>query len=300
MATTKNLANKRGVMMILSPAKTLDLSPFTTSLSTEPSCDQVKTDIIANAMKSKTGEKLSSLLGLSAKLTKSVKKYWSEYELDSSTRDSDERKPAVYAFSGPAFKGLDVSTCSPEVLSYIQSYLRIIDPLYGTLRPLDLIQPYRLEMASKDILSKSEMEGHKTLASWWSESITKSLRKDLEDENDDDIFLINLASDEYAAAVNSSYLSKRIRYIKVVFQQDARVIAVHAKRARGLMVRYIAENSIEDLDTMKNFASEGYTFVPSRSKNDLLVFDRPKNWAEEGKRKANNHGSTGNKTKKKK
>lgn len=179
----------------------------------------------------------------------------------------------------------------------MQSNLRIIDPLYGALRPLDLIQPYRLEMASKDILSKSEIGSHKSLASWWSESITTSIINDLEIECNNDKVVINLASDEYSSAINSNNLSEKCRYMKIVFQQDGRVIAVHAKRARGLMVRYIAENYITDAMSIHKFDLEGYEFVSSRSKSDLLVFDRAKNWSEKGKRKEKNDGNVSSKKK---
>jgi len=152
-------------------------------------------------------------------------------------------------------------------------------------------------MASKDILKKSEIGSYKSLASWWSDSITTSLINDLEMECDNDKVVINLASDEYAAAINSNHLSDKCLYIKIIFQQDGRVIAVHAKRARGLMVRYIAENNITDAMSIHKFDLEGYKLVPSRSESDLLVFDREKNWSEKGKRKGKNGGNFSDKKK---
>lgn len=146
---------------------------------------------------------------------------------------------------------------------------------------MDLIQPYRLEMATKSILKDLDNDDdgnkYKSLASWWSSSVTNSISKDLEKKKENDgKFVINLASDEYSAAINPNLLPPNTNYVKVAFQQEGKVIAVHAKRARGLMVRYVAENQIIDLDHLKQFNVDGYIFVEDRSKDDMIVFDRPK------------------------
>lgn len=150
--------------------------------------------------------------------------------------------------------------------------------MYGSLRPMDLIQPYRLEMATKDIIkdiSSDSINGHKSLASWWSESITHSIANEL-NEKQNGKYLINLASDEYSSAIDKSLLPIGTQYVKVVFQQEGKVIAVHAKRARGLMVRYISDNQITNLDDVKKFDLEGYSFVEKRSDDCTLTFDRSK------------------------
>ena len=184
---------------------------------------------------------------------------------------------------------------------------------------MDLIQPYRLEMATKTIL-KDLMENndhgekghasssttattattatarnngrHKTLASWWSQSITNSIASNL--NHKEHKVLVNLASDEYSAAIDTDLLPSGSKFVKIVFRQEGRVIAVHAKRARGLMVRYIAENQITNLDQVKQFNEDGYTFVvessPSSSSScsddSILTFDRPK--VEKSKSKSSN------------
>ena len=163
---------------------------------------------------------------------------------------------------------------------------RIIDPFYGDLKPLDLIQPYRLEMASKNILPASQMKDHKSLASWWSSSIMDSILQDLEmmttqqqqpQQQHHEKVVLNLASDEYSAVMNPNRLKEcGVQYIKIVFRQEGRVIAVHAKRARGLMARYVAERGIVNVEDVKGFDLDGYSFVSSQSSEDSLVFDRKK------------------------
>jgi len=206
-----------------------------------------------------------------------------------------ETKPAIYTFSGAAYQGLDISTCSKEAVKYMQTNLRIIDPLYGILCPLDTIQPYRLEMVTKNVLSKKEMGEAKNLASWWKEKVCISLSNDLTQNNGS--VLLNLASDEYSAAVDASLLPPNVHCVKIVFLQEGRVISVHAKRARGLMVRYLSENGISNLDGVKGFHLEGYAWVESKSGDDILVFDRRKDWNAK-KSKDNKKGSERAKTNK--
>jgi cytoplasmic iron level regulating protein YaaA (DUF328/UPF0246 family) len=146
-------------------------------------------------------------------------------------------------------------------------------------------------MATKNILPASKMKHHKTLASWWSSSITDSILKDFkgrttknnESNHDDNVVVVveqivlNLASDEYSAVMNQDQLEEcGVQYIKIKFQQEGRVIAVHAKRARGLMARYVAEKGILDLKDVKGFDLEGYSYVSSKSSKDVFVFDRKK------------------------
>lgn len=153
----------------------------------------------------------------------------------------------------------------------MQQNLRIIDPLYGSLRPLDIMQPYRLEMATKKLFPKDDKL---KMADFWKPSVCESLANDLVPR--DTKILLNLASDEYSAAVDSAALPEGTRYIKVVFWEEGRTIAVHAKRARGLMVRYLAENSVESLEGVQEFNAEGYSFVPSKADDTTVVFNRKK------------------------
>jgi cytoplasmic iron level regulating protein YaaA (DUF328/UPF0246 family) len=180
-------------------------------------------------------------------------------------------KPCIYAFSGAAYQGLQASSMSESAMLYLQDNLRIIDPLYGVLRPLDAIQPYRLEMATRHVFPDNTTL---KLSSWWQPSVTARLSRDLRDRKD--MILLNLASDEYSAAVDVENLPESTRFVKVVFWEEGRVIAVHAKRARGLMVRYLAEHEVESVEDIKAFDVEGYSFVEESSDKTMLVFDRKK------------------------
>lgn len=151
----------------------------------------------------------------------------------------------------------------------MQRNLRIIDPLYGILRPLDLAQPYRLEMASKRIFPDDEKI---KLAEYWKTSVSEYLAADLILR--DSRIVLNLASDEYSAAVDASILPDGTRYAKVIFWDGGRTIAVHAKRARGLMVRYLSTHMAATIADVQKFDAEGYSFVESKSDETTLVFDR--------------------------
>jgi cytoplasmic iron level regulating protein YaaA (DUF328/UPF0246 family) len=165
---------------------------------------------------------------------------------------------------------LQASECDESALSYLQDNLRIVDPLYGVLRPLDRMQPYRLEMATKNLWKDKKIK----LADYWKDAVTQRLSQDLEARPDP--VLLNLASDEYSAAVDPNALPEGTKYVKVVFWEEGRVVSVHAKRARGLMARFLAENKSSDLKDVQKFAEEGYGFVDSKSDETTLVFDRRK------------------------
>ena len=242
----------------------LELAP------TVADCCPSRTLEIARAIRTRKESELVKLLGTAGQ-------YWSNFAETESDRDSADRKPCIYAFSGAAYQGLQVSDCGAAAVSYLQKNLRIIDPLYGLLRPLDRIQPYRLEMASKNVLLGDQKKIK--LADFWKDAITERLSQELQDRDpspSSSSILLNLASDEYAAAVSEAGLPKATAFVKVVFWQEGRVISVHAKRARGLMARYLAEKEATTLDDVRAFAEEGYSFVASKSDEQTLVFDRPK------------------------
>lgn len=279
--------SKRGIIMVLSPAKTLDLSPLSErKLSVDPIsvsygisqskndgtykpgelCNEERTKSICKVMKKKTGSQLKSLLGLSDALSKTALGYWTDFNADEYTKQSSELndnfKPAIYTFSGPAFKGLDPQTCTSSTLSYMASHLFILDPVYGVLQSLQSIQPYRLEMGVKLI-------GDEKLSNYWKDSVTTYLGKELvkntpagkEDKgrsNIDGPILANLASDEYSSSIDPALLPPNSIFLNVVFRHKGRVLAVHAKRARGLMARYISENECSTLDDVSKFDWENY------------------------------------------
>jgi len=267
-------SSPRGLLMILSPAKTMDLSPIGMPVSTtRPDCNAAQTAAVASAVKAAGKEKggFAKVLGISANLASLASKYWDDFVEDPSAPSiAPSAKPALFLFDGPAFRSINASSLSEEALMYLQSNLRIIDAVHGALRPLDMVQPYRLEMATKNI---NDTIG-KSLAKYWSPSVSKSISADLSGRNT--MVVLNLASDEYAAAVDQSMLPGGTRFVKITFQQDGKVVAVHAKAARGLMARYIAKQKLEDVEGVRDFNLEGYTFVKGRSSSEEFVFDRKK------------------------
>ncbi len=288
------------MILILSPAKTLDLTPLNTIQSkfepTIPNCNKALTRDVANAMKRHAGKgktHVAKLLGVSANIAATACQYWTDYSIIGENEETESKsesdmnnniiskgKPAIFTFSGAAYQGLDVNNGLCEnnnAMEYLQSSLRIIDPLYGSLRPLDSIQAYRLEMATKNIWDgANEKEHPKALSKFWKEAVTESISSDLKNMDTDTNIVVNLASDEYSAAVDESSLPSDTKYVKCVFKNDGRVIAVHAKKARGMMVRYLAENNVMDIEGIQNFDMEGYAFVESASSDDEIVFDREK------------------------
>jgi len=223
-----------------------------------------------------------------------IKKYWQDFTFDDAPSSSTSfSKPAIFSFSGAAYQGLNApqfletssDPISVKALSYLQSNLHIIDATYGVLKPMDQMQPTRLEMATKGLQldngsdQSSDKKKGTNLSEFWKPSVTNYLQKEIQSRPNpkNPIIVLNLASDEYSSAVHvPDLLEIEVKYIKAVFQQEGRVIAVHAKRARGLMVRYLATNQISIMEGIQQFNEEGYSYIPSRSTDEILVFDRKK------------------------
>jgi cytoplasmic iron level regulating protein YaaA (DUF328/UPF0246 family) len=177
-------------------------------------------------------------------------------------------KQALLAFKGDVYTGLDADTFSESDFAFSQKHLRILSGLYGVLKPLDLIQPYRLEMGTKLGNARGPNLYH-----FWDNKLTESLDKELES---DDNVLINLASNEYFKSVKVKSLKARM--ITPVFKDmkngQYKMISFYAKKARGLMSAYIIKNKLEEVESLKGFDSEGYCFNPDMSKGDEWVFTR--------------------------
>jgi uncharacterized protein len=276
--------------MILSPAKTLDLSTLSSSIFlnndnlpfTLPDCSLEKTAAIARIMKNMSKNELARALKLSPALAELTHTFYRdfqiEYILDGTTNLPESTKPCIFTYSGAAFQGIQINDCDVDTIKYMQENLRILDALYGLLRPLDRIQPYRLEMDTKSILPHGSTVPVAKLSAYWSEPIAASLTYELTRSNalDGQPILLNLASEEYSAAVRVALLPSHCRYIKVVFWEDQRVVAVHAKRARGLMVRFLSKHKATTLEDILKFDVEGYEYMASMSDRNTLVFNRSK------------------------
>jgi cytoplasmic iron level regulating protein YaaA (DUF328/UPF0246 family) len=260
--------------VILSPAKTLDL---TSALEkdepipwSQPDCDLEKTNAVKTCMQdhaSKATPHLAKLLGISKPLAERAQAYWKDFD----TNDDYTPQPCGFLFQGAAYQGLDIQTLNEDTasLEYLQHHLRIVDPLWGWLRPMDVIPPYRLEMATKNIFGDKQK-----LAAYWKPSIENILGDgDGDDDDENHAVIINLASDEYSAAVPLK------NAVKVIFRNKGRVIAVHAKRARGLYVRFLAQEKVTTLEDFwkatPEFTVEGYKYQEADSnQEDTVVYDR--------------------------
>ncbi len=250
--------------IIISPAKSLDFeSKVPTSLHSQPQFldDSVK---LNKKLKTLSRKKLSDFMGISDDLAAL------NYERNQNwclPFTPDNSKQAIFAFTGEVFRGIDVHTLDSDKIPLLQDRLRILSGLYGLLKPLDLIQAYRLEMGKKLKVGRTE-----NLYKFWGDKIAESLNEEL---SEDDLF-INLASSEYFKAVNQKVL--KVPMITPVFKDfkngQFKTIMTFAKKARGLMVRYIIDNNITTIDALKGFNVEGYGFDENRSTETELVFTR--------------------------
>jgi len=254
------------MLLLLSPAKKLDYdSPLGTSQHTEPLfVDEAKG--LIDVLKQKSVADVAKLMSLSDSLAElNVQRYaqWTPKFTQENAR------AAVLAFNGDVYEGLDAASLSEPQLQWAQEHLAILSGLYGVLRPLDLMQPYRLEMGTK----LANPEG-KTLYDYWKQTIAPYLNERL--SNDKQPVVVNLASEEYFKSVDQHTLTARV--IQCVFQDEKagvyKIISFYAKRARGLMARFVIENKINSPDKLTAFNLEGYVFAPEASSEDKLVFRR--------------------------
>jgi len=194
---------------------------------------------------------------------------WQRYQEFITPFNLDNAKQALLAFKGDVYSGLDAETFSDADLTFAQDHVRILSGLYGMLKPLDLMQAYRLEMGTKFSI------GHcKNLYEFWKSRVTETLIDDLKIQEHP--VLVNLASDEYFKVIHPKIL--RAPILKISFKENKsgtyKVIAIHAKRARGLMVNYVVKNRLDNTEDFKSFNSKGYVFNKALSSNQELVFCR--------------------------
>ena len=250
------------MIVILSPAKTLDLSPEDqVDLATSPMFLQ-EAEQLVNKLKRLSSKKIGTMMNVSP-ACRFESSAFSGMSLPFTKTNS---KRAALCFQGEAYRGWEPSSLKEDDLSFAQEHVRILSGLYGLLKPLDLIQPYRLEMGSKFEVSPKI----KNLYAFWKEKLTKQLIADL----DGDV-LLNLASTEYAKAIDMKMMKGKV--ITPVFQDlkngQLKVIMTYAKKARGLMTRYVIQNRIIDVNEIKLFDLEGY-FNVNESTNTTWVFSR--------------------------
>ena len=254
------------MLILISPAKTLDYqSELTTKRFTQPALLEHSQQLIREARKL-SAPQIKALMGISDKLADLNATRFHDWHPDFTP---DNARQAILAFKGDVYTGLQAETFSEADFDFAQQHLRMLSGLYGVLRPLDLMQPYRREMGIR-----LENPRGKDLYQFWGDEITKTLNAALEAQGDD--VVINLASDEYFRSVKPKALAGRI--IKPVFLDEKngkfKVISFYAKKARGLMSRYIIENRLSKPEQLTGFDSEGYFFDAENSSAEELVFKR--------------------------
>ncbi|WP_105902187.1 peroxide stress protein YaaA [Vibrio gangliei] len=254
------------MLILVSPAKTLDYeSELPTQKHTLPELTDHSAELIEVCRKL-TPEDIASLMKVSDKIAGLNVARFAQWTPEFNFENA---RQAIFAFKGDVYTGLDAASLSQADIDYAQSHLRMLSGLYGLLKPLDLMQPYRLEMGTK-----LDNPRGSNLYQFWGDIVTNKVNEALQAQGDD--CLINLASNEYFKSVKTAKVKGTI--ITPVFKDckngNYKVISFYAKKARGMMARYIIENRVDSLDKLKAFDTAGYYFVPAESSETELVFKR--------------------------
>lgn len=249
------------MIALLSPAKTLDFERALPPIEASMPHFAEEAQSLARSAANLTQKRLSELMHISPRLAKLNADRFRNFA------DLPER-PALFAFAGDVYTGFDVDTLDEVGVAFAQDHLRLLSGLYGLLRPLDAIRPYRLEMGTR------WAPRHKALTDWWGDRIAQLLLTQLAEEGSG--VILNLASQEYFAAVKDKLPG--VRVIEVDFREPGpngpRFISFNAKRARGMMARWLCEHHVTDVDAMRGFDSDGYRFDADESDADRWRFTR--------------------------
>lgn len=259
------------VPILLSPAKTLDFeTPASINRFSQPEFLS-DTERLVGQLRQLSAQEISSLMKVSDKLGELNADRYQTWQPDFDTTNA---KQALLAFQGDVYQGMNVDSFQQEDFDFAQEHLRILSGLYGVLRPLDLIQPYRLEMGTKLAHPKLNSISANTLYEFWGDKLTQSINRQI--EKLDSKTMINLASNEYFKAIKPKLLTGNI--VTPVFKDwkngKYKIISFYAKKARGMMAAYIIKNKITDPKKLKDFAEAGYSFNAELSDNKNLVFTR--------------------------
>ncbi|HAV56669.1 MAG: hypothetical protein A2003_06545 [Acinetobacter sp. GWC1_38_13] len=254
------------MLALISPAKTLDYeTALPTDIYTQPRLLEHSQQLIDVCRKLSATE-IASLMTVSEKIANLNVERFRDWNAEF---DFSNARQALFAFKGDVYTGLDAYHLKDHDIDFAQQHLRMLSGLYGLLRPLDLMMPYRLEMGTKLKNSRGN-----NLYEFWGSIITDQINQDLAEI--DAKLLVNLASDEYYKSVNEKKIQAEI--IKPVFLDQKngkyKVISFYAKKARGLMARYLIENKLSQVEQLKAFDSEGYYFDAESSSDKELVFKR--------------------------
>ena len=234
--------------ILISPAKSLDFeNKDETSFNTGPLFND-KAIQVNNSIKDLSAPDLSRLMTISPKLSDLNWLRNQDFQ-----KNNSKEKQAIFAFNGDVYDGIDANTISTSNHEKLQSTLRILSGLYGILKPFDKIKPYRLEMGTK-----ISIDGSKNLYDFWKKNVTDSILKEIKEEE----IIINLASNEYFSVIDSSLIDNKIitPQFKDFKNGKLKIISFYAKKARGLMTRFLIDNDIQSSSDIENFNSSGYTF----------------------------------------
>lgn len=255
------------MIVILSPAKSLDFeSPLKTDKNSQPRFTDESEKLIS-ILKKKSVRQLKSMMDISEDLAQLNYDRYQSWKLPLKPPPA---RPAVFAFTGDVYQGLEANQFTEKQLDFAQDHLRILSGLYGVLRPLDLMLPYRLEMGTKlKVTAKKD-----NLYKFWDDALTKQINEDLAESNSK--ALVNLASNEYFKALKPKLIDKPIitPEFKDYKNGEYKMIGFFAKKARGLMAAHIVRKKITDPQKLKTFDSEGYTYNDKLSKGNKWVFTR--------------------------
>ena len=250
--------------ILTSPAKLMKINNFQDYLTpTEPRFIE-DSDFIQSYLKEKSPQFLSELMEISPKL---AEENWERNQNWHKNPNDGEASPALYTFTGEVYRGLDAESLDRKAVDYLQEHYRILSGLYGLLKPSDRVMLYRLEMGRK-----FQFEHYKNLYEFWSDKITEQLNTELTEED----FVLNLASNEYFKVVNKKKLNAKIIDFEFYEMKSGKpkTIVVYTKHARGLVVRFCAENQVKTIDEVKAFNYEGYLLNDNMSTGNKLVFLR--------------------------
>jgi hypothetical protein len=255
------------MLITLSPSKGQDFETASLSKKHSKPADLKDSELLIKELRKINSKQLQELMTVSENIAKLNVDRFKAFAIPFTTKNA---KPALFAFKGDVYGGLELGKFSEDDYAYAQDHLRILSGLYGCLRPLDLIQPYRLEMKTKLKNDRGD-----NLYQFWGDRITKSLNRALKKQQEP--VLVNLASNEYFKSVKPKLLEGRLLNINFKETKDGktRVVAIFAKRARGMMADYIIRNRIEKPEDIKKFKLGGYKFNKALSDDKQWTFERP-------------------------
>ena len=249
------------MLVVISPAKKLNMQPSEDIVPTQPIFGDEANEL-AEVMQNLSLDKLQSLMGISENLAKLNADRFAHF-------GSQDKKPAALAFAGDTYLGLEAASLEPDEMAWAQNHLRVLSGLYGVLRPLDAIEPYRLEMGSRLATKRG-----KSLYHYWGTKIAEALDAQAAATGSD--LLLNCASKEYFGAVDLASL--KVSVVTPVFLENqngkAKIVSFYAKKARGAMARFIVQNRLKDRAELQDFNAGGYRFQSDRSDADNMVFMR--------------------------